>query len=137
MPNVARGASVLGAEIVRVRRQSAYAVSVAVPFRENVVSVHRDVAGEPAVEVQDELVLAVTAARLILEDVATRRRVDVRGNEIGAVQRTQTTIRNARNERTRQRRINRPRAQHVQRANVDVAGRERDVPWQLALDAEN
>src|ERR1700754_2960394 len=92
---------------------------------------------QAAVEVDDELVLVVTTARLVFKNIATRRRIDLCRNEIRAVQRTNATVRNARNERARQRRIQRPRAQHVQRANVDVTRSNRQIVWQLTFDAKH
>ena len=38
---------------------------------------------------------------------------------------------------SRERRVNRSSAQTVERPNVDVAGRNRQVVWQLSLDANN
>src|SRR5215213_1466990 len=92
---------------------------------------------ETAVEVDDELTLVVTTARLVFEDVATRRGINVRGNKVSAVQRTNPACRHARNKRSRKRSVQRPRAQDVQRANVDVAGCECQIMWQLPLDTDH
>src|ERR1041384_4698379 len=92
---------------------------------------------EPAGEVNDELVLVETTTRLILKNITARCRIDLRGNEIGAVERSDSTIRHTRNESAGQRRIEWSCAQHVQRADVDVAGCERHIPRQLALDTKH
>src|SRR6185369_8896060 len=74
MTDVARCAAVIDREVVRISRNRSRAVSVAVRFRQNVIRVHRGVAMETAVEVDNELVLVVTTARVVLENVAVRRR---------------------------------------------------------------
>ncbi len=137
MPDVAGRTTVVNAQVIRIGGNRADAVGIAVRFRQNVVRVHRGIAMETAVEVNDELVLVVTPTRVVFEDVATRRGIDVRRNKIRAVQRPDTTVDYTRNKRAGQRRVNRSGAQHVQRAKVDVAGCDGEIVWQLALNAEH
>src|SRR6185369_5120213 len=77
------------------------------------------------------------AARLVFEDVAKRRGIDIRGDKIRAIQRANTARRHARNKRSRERRVQRSRAQHVQRTNIDVAGCDCQIVRQLALNADH
>src|SRR5690242_12478278 len=137
MPDVAGGAAVFSAEVIRVRGKTAGAVSVALRKSEHVVRVHRGVPMQTTAEVDDELVLAVTTARVVLEHVASRRRIDVGRNEVSAIQRANAAGWNIRDKRARQRRIQRHRAQHVQRADVDVARGDSEIVWQLSLDTHH
>src|SRR6185369_14630518 len=130
MPDVARRPSVIKTQVVWIGGKRTDAIGVAIRFCQHVVRVHRSVAVETAVEIKDELILVVTSARVVFEDVATRRRIDVGWNKIGAIQRSDAAVNHTRNERAGQRRVKWPGTQHVQRTNVDVARRNREILWQ-------
>jgi hypothetical protein len=77
MPNVSGSPTVLGSEVVRIRRQSTTPIRVAIRVGENVKGVHRRITTEAAVEINNELILIEPAARLVLVDIADRRRINI------------------------------------------------------------
>ena len=127
MPNVARPAAPLAAQVVRVHREKRRRTDIAKPtltvgivhaLAQKVITAERELRIEPAVESHEHLLLMKPAGGFDLIDFTDSRiRPDAAGIRIG--------------NRSRYRRVDVPRANHVQNANGISAHTYREVMRQL------
>src|SRR4030095_8936168 len=92
---------------------------------------------EPAVQVDDKLILVITTARIVFINITNSGWVDAGWDKVSAIQWSNSTARNTRNEASWQWCVQRSRPQYVQRANVNVASGDCDIARQLTFDANH
>ena len=116
MPDVGRSASVLIGEIIRIRRESSGTVAVAVCLAEGVIDVESRIAAKAGAQSKNKLILIEVSGRIVLEIIIDACEWPHAGSG--------------------QRRIDRPRAQKMQRASMAVSHTSREVMRQRPFDAD-
>src|SRR5262245_30048584 len=91
---------------------------------------------KPAVQVNDKLILTISATRIVFIDIAKRGWVDSGWNVVSTIEWSNSTTWNTWNKGSGQWRVQRSGSQHMQCANVDIASRDRKIAWQLMFDTD-
>ena len=118
--NVQRRAAVLAAEVAGIRRERARAIGVALGVVEHVEAVDRDVLGEAAIDVGDELVLPEDSVGLVLVDPVARCGKSGQPRRIGQDRGAEQVVRAGVGERQSYRRVGRQLALQAEGGLEDV-----------------